>query len=52
MFFCFIQNRLLIRHFYGCEKYDKRIEAGMPEYKARKEDAELLGHGCDDVTRQ
>ena len=40
-----------LRHTYAHEQYDKFIQQGYSEYKARKLVSELLGHHRDDVTR-
>ena len=40
-----------LRHTYAHEQYDKFIQQGYSDYKARKLVSELLGHHRDDVTR-
>ena len=40
-----------LRHTYAHEQYDKFVQQGYSEYKARKLVSELLGHHRDDVTR-
>ena len=40
-----------LRHTYAHEQYDKFIQQGYSDYKARKKVSELLGHHRDDVTR-
>lgn len=40
-----------LRHTYAHEQYDKLIQQGYSDYKARKLVSELLGHHRDDVTR-
>ena len=40
-----------LRHTYAHEQYDKFIQQGYSDYKARKNVSELLGHHRDDVTR-
>ncbi|MBS7298556.1 MAG: tyrosine-type recombinase/integrase [Eubacteriales bacterium] len=40
-----------LRHTYAHEQYDKFIQHGYSDYKARKLVSELLGHHRDDVTR-
>ena len=40
-----------LRHTYAHEQYEKFIQQGYSDYKARKKVSELLGHHRDDVTR-
>ena len=40
-----------LRHTYAHEQYEKFIQQGYSDYKARKLVSELLGHHRDDVTR-
>lgn len=39
-----------LRHSYAHEEYQRRIDSGMSELKAKLEVSELLGHHRDDVT--
>ena len=50
----FTENRITfhgLRHTFAHEQYDRFIQEGYPDYKARKKVSELLGHHRDDVTR-
>ena len=44
-------EKVLKNHSYAREEYLKRIERGVPELKAQKEVALLLGHGRSRVVR-